>query len=174
MPCRSNPLLSGRGWLNDSQGASTVGHPRAAGVQGQGRPIRAALVWDHDILEIGQDRLVVLPRATFTGGIAVRGGWRASGPFARLDIGDEDLVIRASPVARKLGLSDVIAIRSETKGTRLSTGALAVRVSVIRSDGTEVEPYFAAAGRARIRTALHERGWPIIEDHWKFGRLEST
>ena len=107
--------------------------------------------------------------SVFTGGIAERGGWHASGPFARLEVGDDLLVIRATRLATVVGLHDVQAQKAETKAVRLSTGVLAVRVSVIRADGVELEPYFTAMSRGPIRRALLARGWPVVEDKWRFG-----
>jgi hypothetical protein len=47
-------------------------------------------------------------------------------------------------------------------------------VSVIRSDQTELEPYFAAMRRGAVRKAVQDRSWPATEDHWKFGLLPKT
>ncbi len=110
-----------------------------------------------------------LSPARFTGGIATRGGLHASGPFGVLEFDERELSIRGVGLAKWIGLRGVRASRGETQAIRLSTGALAVRVSIIRADGTEVEPYFAASQRGRVRQALIERNWPIVEDRWNFG-----
>jgi hypothetical protein len=108
--------------------------------------------------------------ASFVGGMATRGGWHASGPMARLEFDNNNLVIRPTAAAKLVRLGEVKAAKADTQAIRLSTGILAVRVSVIRSDGVEVEPYFTVMRRGRVRKALEERGWPVVEDHWKFGR----
>jgi hypothetical protein len=107
--------------------------------------------------------------ASFVGGIATRGGWHVSAPMARLQFDGEHLLIRPTSLPYALGLQEVRASKADTKAIRLSTGILAVRVSVIRSDGTEAEPYFTVMTRGRVRKALEERGWPVVEDRWKFG-----
>jgi len=71
------------------------------------------------------------------------GAWHASGPMGRLEFDSDDLVIRSTNIARRLGIGEVRTRKADTKAIRLSTGVLAVRVSVVRSDGTELEPYFA-------------------------------
>jgi hypothetical protein len=76
-----------------------------------------------------------MPRALFVGGIAERGGWHASGPFAELEFDSDYLVIRPVRLAKRLGLKDVAARRSDTKAIRLSTGVLGVRVSVVQASG---------------------------------------
>jgi hypothetical protein len=111
-----------------------------------------------------------LPPAVFTGGMARRGGWQARGPFARLEFDAEHLAIKAKALAKALGLREVRAARATTQAIRLSTGVLAVRVSVIQHAGTEVEPYFATMSRRRVRQALVARGWPVVEDRWRFAR----
>jgi len=40
------------------------------------------------------------------------------------------------------------------------------RVSVIRSDGTELEPHFAAMHREAVGKAAQDRSWPATEGHW--------
>lgn len=108
--------------------------------------------------------------ASFVGGIARRGGWHASAPMAKLEFDTDELIIRPASVAKRLGLHEVRASRRETKAIRLSTGVLAVRVSVIQMDGMEVEPYFTVMRRRPVRNALEEQAWPVVEDRWKFGR----
>jgi hypothetical protein len=109
--------------------------------------------------------------ANFVGGIAKRGGWHASGPAARLEFDRDQLVIRSKKFSKRLGLGDVSVRREACNAVRLSTGILAVRVSVIDRDGIEIEPYFTATRRGPVRRALQARGWPVIEDRWRFGRL---
>ena len=52
----------------------------------------------------------------------------------------DELTIRPTSLAKSFGIGEVRTTRPETKAIRLSTGVLAVRVSVIRSDGIEIEP----------------------------------
>jgi len=96
-------------------------------------------------------------------------GWRASWPMAHLEFDENDLAIWSSAVPEYFGPDELRVARDRTKAVRLSTGFLGVRVSVIRLDGTELKPYFAALRRGPVRQALHERGWPVVEDRWKFG-----
>ena len=89
--------------------------------------------------------------------------------MARLRIDEGCLVISPLGVPRYFGPTEIRVSRSETNAIRLSTGIFAVRVSVIWSDGKEVEPYFTVKRRGLVRQALQERGWPVVEDHWWFG-----
>jgi hypothetical protein len=83
--------------------------------------------------------------------------------MGRLEIGDNDLAIYGTAIARRVALGEVRVTRDGTNAVRLSTGVLAVRVSIIGSDGTELEPYFAALARRRVREALRDRGWPRFD-----------
>jgi hypothetical protein len=90
--------------------------------------------------------------------------------MARLQFDEHDLVIWSSAVPRYFGPNELRVSRRDTKALRLSTGFLAVRVSVIRLDGTELRPAFTVFKRGPVRQALQERGWPVVEDRGKYGR----
>jgi hypothetical protein len=89
--------------------------------------------------------------------------------MARLRFDEDDLVITPLLVTRHFGPTELQFSRRDTKAIRLSTGIFAVRVSVIRSDGTEVAPYFKLTRRDPVRQALRQRGWPVVEDRWQLG-----
>ena len=109
-------------------------------------------------------------RASFVGGIVTESGFRATYPMARLEFDENELVIWSSAVPRYFGPNELRVSRHDTKAIRLSTGIFAVRVSVIRSDGIEARPCFLVLRRGPVRQALRDRGWPVVEDYWKFGR----
>ena len=98
-----------------------------------------------------------LPRASFTGGVRQRPlGFGVSAPFGHLEFDASDLHIWG-------GGADLRVRRDEVKGIRIGMGILASRVSAVMADGAESQVFFAALGRRGVRTALIERGWPIIE-----------
>jgi len=111
---------------------------------------------------------VPMEPASFVGGIVTASGWRATWPMARLEFDENDLAIWSSAVPKYFGPGELRVARRDTKAIRLSTGVLAVRVSVIRPDGNEAEPYFTVLRRGPLRQALHQRGWPVVEDRWTF------
>ena len=64
---------------------------------------------------------------------------------------------------RPFPVSVVDRLRQEVAAVRLSTGVLAVRVSVIDLNGNALVPFFTAVSRRRIRMALRDRTW-VVED----------
>ena len=101
----------------------------------------------------------VSPCAAFRGGIrsAVALGSGVSFPFGHLAFDQAELSIFGAGWHLNVQRNDV-------RWVRISPGILAVKVSVIGTDGTQRDPYFAALSRGLIRAALIECGWPIIED----------
>jgi|JI10StandDraft_1071094.scaffolds.fasta_scaffold588276_1 hypothetical protein len=105
------------------------------------------------------------PRApnpvTFVGGIGSPMGWHFSAPMGRLAFDEQRLVISGVGPAATAGTVDML--RQEVAAVRLSTGVLAVRVSVIDLNGNALVPFFTAVSRRRIRMALRDRTW-VVED----------
>jgi hypothetical protein len=89
--------------------------------------------------------------------------------MARLRFDQDCLVITPLLKTRYFGPTEMQFSRRDTTAVRLSTGIFAVRVSVIRSDGKELEPYFKLMSRGPVRQALRQRDWPVVEDRWQLG-----
>ncbi len=94
--------------------------------------------------------------ATFTGGIRSQPwGWGGTWPFGHLRFDQSEIRIWG------LGIT-VVARREAVLGIRV-TGGLFAKVQIVMRDGSIERRYFVPFDTAAIRTALHARGWPVLD-----------
>jgi hypothetical protein len=111
-----------------------------------------------------------LPQASFEGRIGVYRWGSAWSKTAMLLVGHlmfDFTTLTISGRRKRVGVT-----RDEVRAIRLYTAWMTTYVSVVYLHGGESDVHFATYSWKPIKTALDERGWPVIDEHGS-GRYRS-